>query len=147
MIAALVRAVGDRFGLARVITWSSVVYGVGLLGGGLATNGTRGTSPLILVVAIFGGTVMTLAWGLLFKLMPPDDRGAISGLATTTKGIGLIVGTLLAGHPDRAVAADPPETDGYQALWPILAIPILLAIPLVASLIGAEGAAEFTADS
>ena len=49
------------------------------------------------VVAIAGGTVMTLAWGLLFKLMPPDDRGAISGLATTTKGIGLIVGPLLAG--------------------------------------------------
>ena len=37
---------------------------------------------------------MTLAWGLLFKLMPPDERGAISGLATTTKGIGLIIGPL-----------------------------------------------------
>jgi MFS family permease len=52
---------------------------------------------IIFVVAIFAGAVMTLAWGLLFKLMPTDDRGAIAGLATTTKGIGLIVGTLLAG--------------------------------------------------
>ena len=40
---------------------------------------------------------MTLAWGLLFKLMPPADRGAIAGLATTTKGIGLLIGPLLAG--------------------------------------------------
>ena len=40
---------------------------------------------------------MTLAWGLLFKLMPPRDRGAIAGLATTTKGFGLLVGVPLTG--------------------------------------------------
>ena len=40
---------------------------------------------------------MTLAWGLLFKLMPPHERGAIAGLATTTKGLGLIIGPLVAG--------------------------------------------------
>ena len=81
---------------------------------------------------------MTLAWGLLFKLMPPDDRGAISGLATTTKGIGLIFGTLLAGILIDVLAAYLPATDGYQVLWPILGVPILLAVPLVASLIGPE---------
>jgi len=95
-------------------------------------------------VAIFGGSVMTLAWGLLFKLMPPDDRGAISGLATTTKGIGLIFGTLLAGILIDVLAPSLPETEGYQVLWPVLAIPILLAIPLVFSLIKAE---EFTGGS
>ena len=31
-----------------------------------------------------------------------------------------------------------PATDGYQVLWPVLAIPILLAVPLVFSLIRAE---------
>ena len=40
---------------------------------------------------------MTLAWGLLFKLMPRQHRGTISGLATTTKGIGLLIGPLIAG--------------------------------------------------
>ena len=149
VIAALVAGpAGDRFGLARVITWSSVVYGLGLLCGGMATTWHMWYLVLILVVAIFGGTVMTLAWGLLFKLMPPDDRGAISGLATTTKGLGLIVGTLLAGILIDVLRPHLPETDGYQALWPILSIPILLAIPLVASLIGVEKrTAEFTADS
>ena len=83
---------------------------------------------IIFVVAIFGGSVMTLAWGLLFKLMPPGDRGAISGLATTTKGIGLIFGTLLAGVLIDVLRPYLPATDGYQVLWPILAVPILLAV-------------------
>ena len=104
---------------------------------------------MIFVVAIFAGAVMTLAWGLLFKLMPADDRGAIAGLATTTKGIGLIVGDAPGGDPDRRPAAVPARRrTGYQVLWPVLAVPILLAVPLVASLIGPRRIrAEFTAGS
>ena len=139
MLAALVSGFfGDRFGLARVITWCSVVYGVGLLGGGFATQWHAWYLAIIFVVAVFGGSVMTLAWGLLFKLMPPDERGAISGLATTTKGFGLIFGMLLAGIVIDVMRPRLPSTHGYQVLWPILALPILLAIPLVFSLIRAE---------
>ena len=143
VVAALVSGpVGDRFGLARVITACSVVYGVGLLAGGLASTWHDWYIPIVFVVALFAGSVMTLAWGLLFKLMPPDDRGAISGLATTTKGLGLIVGPLLAGALIDILRPYLPETEGYQVLWPILALPILLVIPLVASLIGAERRAD-----
>ncbi len=81
---------------------------------------------------------MTLAWGLLFKLMPPADRGAISGLATTTKGIGLLIGPLLAGAAIDLLSDSLDDTRGYQALWPILGIPVLLAIPLVWRLSAAE---------
>ena len=139
MLAALVSgSFGDRFGLARVITWCSVVYGFGLFGGGFATQWHAWYLAVIFVVAIFGGSVMTLSWGLLFKLMPPDERGAISGLATTTKGFGLIFGMLLAGIVIDVMRPRLPATHGYQVLWPILALPILLAIPLVFSLIRAE---------
>ena len=138
LAALLAGAVGDRFGLARVITWCSVVYGLGLLAGGLATEWHAWYFVGIFIVAIFAGTVMTLAWGLLFKLMPPDDRGAIAGLATTTKGIGLIFGTLLAGILIDVLAPYLPETQGYQVLLPVLGVPILLAVPLVFSLIRAE---------
>ena len=148
VVAALVSgSVGDRFGLARVITWCSVVYGLGLLFAGFATEWHAWYLALIFTVAIFGGAVMTLAWGLLFKLMPPDDRGAISGLATTTKGIGLIFGTLLAGILIDVLAPSLPETQGYQVLWPVLAIPILLAIPLVFSLIKARRTHSWLLDS
>jgi len=99
---------GDRLGLSRVIAFASVVYGVGLLLGGFGNQWQTWYLPVIFVVSIAGGTVMTLAWGLLFKLMPPADRGAISGLATTTKGIGLLTGPLLAGP--RSTSCPAPST-------------------------------------
>jgi MFS family permease len=123
---------GDRFGLGRVIFISSFVYGGGFLIGGLATTWHYWYLGLVFAVAIAGGTVMTLAWGLLFKLMPAEHRGAASGLATTTKGIGLIVGPVLAG---AAI-----DLTSYRALWPMCAVPVIGAIPIVARLMRAEHA-------
>jgi MFS family permease len=135
IVAALCAGpIGDRIGLARVIVFASIVYGVGLLAGGLGATWHAWYLALIFVVAVAGGTVMTLAWGLLFKLMPPDERGAISGLATTTKGLGLVIGPLLAGAVIDLLSPTLERTQGYQALWPVLGIPILLAIPFVARL-------------
>jgi hypothetical protein len=34
------------------------------------------------------------------------------------------------------------ETQGYQALWPVLGLPIILAIPFVARLAPAEAAID-----
>jgi MFS family permease len=139
IVAAVVSGpIGDRLGLARVIAGCSVVYGLGLVAGGLATTWHAWYLPLVFLVSIAGGSVMTLAWGLLFKLMPAEDRGAISGLATTTKGVGLVTGPLLAGAAIDILSPYLEETDGYQALWPILGAPILLAIPLVLRLIPPE---------
>ena len=135
VVAATVSGrVGDRFGLARVIWISSIVYGLGLLGGGLATKWHSWYLVLIFVVSIAAGAVMTLAWGLLLKLMPAGDRGAISGLATTTKGLGLLIGVPLTGLAIDLLRPHLPETHGFQALWPLLGIPILAVIPLVVAL-------------
>jgi MFS family permease len=133
---------GDRFGLARVIFGASFVYGAGLLAAGLAQEWHNWYYGLILPVAAAGGTVMTLSWGLLFKLMPPQHRGAIAGLATTTKGVGLLVGPLVAGVVIDVTKPYLSKTDGYQALWPVCAVPVLAAIPLVASLIRSEAAGK-----
>jgi Na+/melibiose symporter-like transporter len=143
VVAALVSGpIGDRVGLARVILACSVVYGAGLLAGGFGQEWHDWYLPLIFVVAIAGGSVMTLAWGLLFKLMPPDDRGAVSGLATTTKGAGLLIGPLLAGVVIDILRPHLTATEGYQALWPVLGIPILLSVPIVAALVRAEHRCE-----
>ena len=139
LVAALVAGpIGDRFGLARVIGIASVVYGAGLLAGGLGREWHVWYLGLIFAVAIAGGTVMTLAWGLLFTLMPAGDRGAIAGLATTTKGAGLIVGPLLAGAAVDILRPTLEATEGYAAVWPVLGLPILLVIPFVLSLRGPE---------
>jgi MFS family permease len=71
--------------------------GLGLLAAGFATSWPSWYYAFVAIVALAGGIVMTLAWGLLLKLMPPTDRGAVSGLAVTTRGIGLLVGPPLVG--------------------------------------------------
>jgi MFS family permease len=135
VVAAVVAGrLGARFGIARTILVASVFYGLGFLAGGLAQEWRTWYLAPVFLVAIAGGLVMTLAWGLLFTLMPAERRGAVAGLATTTKGIGLIVGPLLAGAAIDLSAPSLEATDGYQLLWPICALPVLAAIPLVASL-------------
>jgi MFS family permease len=129
---------GDRFGLARVIFFASFVYGTSYLVAGLAQQWHTWYLGLIGVVAIAGGTVMTLAWGLLYKIVPVQHRGAVSGLATTTKGIGLLVGAPLAGLAIDLARPYLDATNGYQILWPICGLPILAAIPLLVRLITVE---------
>ena len=146
VVAAVVSGpVGDRLGLARVMLFCSLIYGAGLLGGGLAQTWHAWYLPIVFLVAIAGGAVMTLAWGLLFKLMPPADRGAVSGLATWTKGLGLLIGPLAAGAAIDILAPYLESTEGYQVLWPILGVPILAVCPILASLIPAESAADVRA--
>jgi MFS family permease len=129
---------GDRFGLARTILVASCVYGAGLLVASLAQQWHDWYYGLILPVAIAGGTVMTLSWALLFKLMPAEHRGAISGIATTTKGWGLLIGPLVAGVLIDVLSPYLQATNGYQVLWVVCAVPVLAVIPIVASLLRAE---------
>ena len=131
--------VGDRFGLARVIFYCSFVYGGGFLVAGLAQQWHDWYFALMFPVTVAGGAVMTLAWGLLFKLTPTEHRGAVSGLATTTKGIGLIIGPIAAGAIMDIFGRYFQATNGYQLLWPILAVPILAVIPLVHHMSRLEG--------
>ena len=130
---------GDEFGVGNVILGASVVYGFGLLVAGFAQTWHWWYYALIAPVAMAGGVVMTLAWALLFKVMPATDRGTITGLATTTKGIGLVIGPLAAGGAIDIFHSYFRSTDGYGVIWPVVAIPVLAVIPLVALLAEAEG--------
>jgi MFS family permease len=129
---------GDRFGLARVIFYASFIYGAGYMVGGLAQEWHDWYFPLIIAVSVAGGTVMTLAWGLLYKIVPQEHRGAVSGLATTTKGIGLLIGAPIAGLAIDLARPYFQATDGYQILWPICGLLILAAIPLLMRLMEIE---------
>jgi MFS family permease len=143
----LVAAVGvgrfsDRVGLTRVILFASVVYGLGLLTGAIPRHWHWAYLGLVFVVAIAAGAVMTLAWGLLYALMGDEDEGAVAGLATMTKGIGIVVGPLVTGGAIDLLQGVFASTDGYAAMWPVLAVPILAAIPLLFPLRRAERASR-----
>jgi MFS family permease len=136
--AAIATRFGDHWGLGNVILGASFIYGLGLLGAGFATSWHWWYYGFIFPVAMAGGTVMTLAWALLFKVIPSTDRGTITGLATTTKGIGLIIGPLAAGAAIDILRPYLSATDGYGAVWPTMGVPILAAIPFVLKLAEAE---------
>jgi hypothetical protein len=121
-----------------MIFLASFLYGGGYVVAGLPSHWHSWYLAALFPIGVAGGVVMTLAWGLLFKLMPAADRGAISGLATTTKGIGLLFGPLIAGGAIDLASPYLKATHGYQIVWPICGLPILAAIPIVYSLIRVE---------
>jgi MFS family permease len=130
-VAAVVAgSLASRFGLADVILVAAAVYGGGYLLGGVPTEWQAWYLAPIFGVAIAGGLVMTLAWGLLYAVMPEQQRGTAAGLATTTKGLGLIVGPLTAG---AAI-----DLFGYRTLWPICGAIVLSSLPLLAALRAAD---------
>ncbi|MDQ3893982.1 MAG: MFS transporter, partial [Actinomycetota bacterium] len=124
----------DQLGIGRVILVASVVYGLGLFAAGFATRWHDWYYALILPVAIAGGAVMALAWGLLFKLLGDHDLGAGVGLGIAARGLGLLIGPPLMGITVDAFRPILTSTDGYGAVWPAVAVPILAVIPLVARL-------------
>jgi MFS family permease len=145
--AAFAGRLGDQFGIGRVILVASGVYGGGLTACVLAKQWHFWYYALLPPVAIAGGAVMTLAWGLLFKVMPPHDRGAVSGLAIMTKGVGLLGGPLGVGAIIDIFRPLLRSTDGYAAMWPAVGIPILVAMPLVALLARSERVSRGTGTS
>jgi hypothetical protein len=58
-----------------------------------------------------------------------------------TKGVGLLLGPLAVGAVIDIFHSQLLATDGYAAMWPTVGIPVLLAVPLVASLVKAEARA------
>ena len=62
----------------------------------------------------------------------------MSGLATTTKGLGLLIGTPIAGLAIDLARPWLGATDGYQAVWFVCGVPILAAMPLVYRLMKVE---------
>ena len=130
---------GDQFGIGWVVAGSSVVYGIGLIGAVLAQSWHHWYFPLIFFVSIAGGTVMTLSWGLLFKVMPSGNEGSISGLAIMTKGLGLLIGPPIVGVTIDVAGTFLESTDGYAAMWLIVGLPVLLVIPFVIKLARFEG--------
>lgn len=122
---------GDEMGRLLVVRRSLWVYGAGLLIPGLVTF-----EPLIAVavpaIAFGGGAMMALAYAVLIPLMPEEDRGALTGFYSVSRGIGVTTGPVIAGAAIALTASWLFEgTDGYQATWLVCAAAILGSLPFV----------------
>jgi MFS family permease len=115
---------GDRVGRARVMTWACAVYGLGLLAP-FATTNTVFLLPVLPIIAFGGGVIMTLPYALLMPMMPSGEHGALTGLYSVSRGIGVSLGPALAGVAIQLAGND------YRAMWLVWAAAILASIPFM----------------
>lgn len=117
----------DRFGKLRVTEIALWIYGLAMLVPGLTTLPAAIVAALPFV-AIGGGTIMSLPYSLLMPLMPEDEHGMLTGLYSMSRGVGVMLGPLLAGVAIGLAEPLFTSTAGYAAAWWIAAGAILLSI-------------------
>jgi MFS family permease len=111
----------DRFGRIRVVKIAVVAYGGGYLVP-IFTTSRIAIGASMPFIALGGGTVMTMAYALLMPLMPKAEHGALTGFYSISRGVGIVVGPILAGAlvwltRDGMFKA----THGFQAMWIVCA--------------------------
>lgn len=111
---------GDRYGRIRVVRIALVLYAVGFLVP-LLTTSRPVLAAAMPLIALGGGTVMTMAYAILMPLMPEDEHGALTGFYSMSRGVGIISGPILAGVAISLLPGVFPGTKGFQAMWIICA--------------------------
>lgn len=120
----------DRFGSTAVMRAALPVYGVGLLVP-LFISSPWALAPVLPLIAFGGGVIMTLPYAMLIPLMPKGGHGALTGFYSLSRGIGVMLGPLLAGVAVSLLRGPLSGTHGYAAMWLVCSVSILASIPLV----------------
>ena len=128
--APLAALLERRFGIIQVMTWAGALYGVGLIAAAVPTS----LAPLLVLlpfVALAGSVLLTLPQALAFLVAPPGAEGVAAGLVDVSRGLGIVLGPLLVGWGVQLSGGLFPETHGYAALWPVIGLATLAAVPLL----------------
>lgn len=129
--AAAAGKAGDKHGRLRVVTIALWAYGAGytVL---IFTNAKPLIAAAIPFVAFGGGAVMTLAYAILMPLMPEGEHGAVTGLYSMSRGVGIIAGPIIAGIAISLTSSGVfSATQGFQAMWIVCAAAALLSLVFV----------------
>lgn len=121
---------GDRFGKARVMQWAACLYGVALA----IPIFTRATAVLVAsapVIAFGGGLTMTLPYAILMPLMPSAHHGMLTGFYSLSRGLGVMLGPLLAGLAIQLLSGQFTSTHGFGAMWIVTSAAVLASIPVL----------------
>ena len=114
-------AIGDSLGRARVMRGALVVYGLGLMIPFVTTVPwiVALAAPL---VAFGGGVTMSLPYALLMPMMPRGAHGAVTGLYSLSRGLGISLGPLLGGVAIEAAG------ENYRWVWLVCSAAILVSL-------------------
>lgn len=131
----------DRLGRLRILNIALWVYGLGLLVP-LATQTPYLVLPAIPAIAFGGAVVMSLPYAILIPLMPARSHGALTGFYSLSRGIGTMLGPVLAGAAVQLLRQPLSSTHGYAAIWGVAGVAILLSLHFLSRLRGAEADRE-----
>src|SRR5579884_3882564 len=118
---------GDKFGKTRVVGIALWFYGLGLLVP-FFTQSPFIVLPILPFVAFGGGMILTLPYAILMPLMPDEEHGLITGFYSFSRGLGILLGPLLAGVAITAMRSLLPSTDGYAAMWLVCGASVLASL-------------------
>src|SRR4051794_856825 len=134
--AASAGKLGDRFGRRRVMLIALWIYGIGLLVPFVTQSAV--TVAAVPFIAAGGGVIMALPYALLMPLMPETAHGALTGYYSLSRGIGTMLGPVLAGIAVQIARQPLSSTKGYAAMFVICSGAILASIPMLRGLGRAE---------
>jgi predicted MFS family arabinose efflux permease len=130
---------GDKFGRIRIVSIALIAYGAGYLVP-VFTTSRPVIGAAIPFIALGGGTVMTMAYALLMPLMPDDEHGALTGFYSISRGVGIVLGPVLAGVLIWVTRNGPfSASQGFQAMWIVCAAGALASLVFLAWLRRASG--------
>jgi MFS family permease len=118
---------GDRLGKTRVVGMALWLYGIGLLVPFFTQNPFI-VLPILPLVAFGGGMILTLPYAILMPLMPEEEHGLVTGFYSFSRGLGILLGPLLAGLAITALRSLLPSTEGYAAMWLVCGAAILASL-------------------
>lgn len=122
----------DRYGHIRLLKIAIPIYGGGLLVPGITHDSwVLGIVP---VVAAAAATTMIVPFAALMRVMPDHDHGAIAGVFTLSRGLGTLLGPMLAGAAIFLLRSRFASTHGYAAMWFVIGAATLCTWPVLARL-------------
>jgi predicted MFS family arabinose efflux permease len=128
LVAAMTAGkLADRYGRLRLLRIALPIYGVGFLVPFLFTAHLVIVAAMPLI-AVGGGVIMALPYAVLIPLMPEGEHGAVTGYYSFSRGLGTWLGPLLAGLAISGLHDVFAGTQGFQAVWGVCAVAVLLSL-------------------
>ena len=130
--AALAGRLAERFGTVQVVRLTAVTYGAPMLVPFLFDD----TWLLLLMVPVISasaGIMMALPYAMLIPMMPRAGHGLLTGVYSMSRGVGIVLGPLLAAAAIEAQRAlgRPFGTVDYSALWLVAGLLLVASMPLL----------------
>jgi hypothetical protein len=97
--------------------------------------------PMIPLISASAGVMMALPYAILIPMMPRAGHGLLTGVYSMSRGVGIVLGPLLAGAAIQAQQAlgTPLGTVDYSALWLVAGLLLIASVPLLGGMRGTRG--------